>query len=308
MRFFNFVKQLIIRRKTSHTPESESDIEISKSSTDSESLASTEGEVVNPYAFIRVHNEIHTIKASLSSIEGILTRGVIGYHDCTDGTEEYILSFCQRNPGFIPFKYDKPVWSSKDPRYSENPMPLPYGGLDGYYNEVFEYIPNYEWFIKIDCDQVYDRELLSDILRRPQSKSDVVFLPRINLHYVNNQLFLLKQSPVSAVQDHWLVYKTPDLSFVLDGGRDDLLGQLCCWELLRFPDTCRFIDAEVTHWHFPFMKAHRSIRSDSEDLVPFDEAGELLKPYAHILPAKMIDKEYILSSIDKLGLKPWVEQ
>lgn len=261
---------------------------------------------VNPYAFIRVHNEIHTVKASLTSIEGILTRGVIGYHDCTDGTEEYILSFCQRNPGFIPFKYNKPVWPPGDSRYFESPLPTPYGGLENYYNAVFEKIPNNEWFIKIDCDQVYDRELLREVLRVPRSEKDVIFLPRVNLHYVNGRLYVYKREPVSAVRDHWLAFKTPKLCFKLDKGVE-ISGKRYAWEILRFPRSCRYIDVEVTHWHFPFMKAYRQISVNSDELVPFEEAEELLKPYAHILPAKMIDKEYILSSLNKLGLESWVE-
>lgn len=68
---------------------------------------------VDPYAFIRVHNEIHLLQASLNSIQGIITRGVIGYNDCTDGSEDVILKFCEMNPGFIPVKYELPIM---DPR------------------------------------------------------------------------------------------------------------------------------------------------------------------------------------------------
>lgn len=59
---------------------------------------------VEPWAFVRVKNEIKTIDACLKSILPAIKKGVIGYNDCDDGTEEYILEFCKQNPGFIPKK------------------------------------------------------------------------------------------------------------------------------------------------------------------------------------------------------------
>lgn len=60
---------------------------------------------LNPWAFIRVKNEAITLKASLESILPAIQRGVIGYNDCTDGSEEIILEFCKQYPSFIPIKY-----------------------------------------------------------------------------------------------------------------------------------------------------------------------------------------------------------
>ena len=46
---------------------------------------------VEPWAFIRVKNEIKTIEASLNSILPVIKKGVIGYNECTDGTEELLF-------------------------------------------------------------------------------------------------------------------------------------------------------------------------------------------------------------------------
>lgn len=54
------------------------------------------GKPIEPWAFIRAKNEIRTIEASLNSILPAIKKGVIGYHDCDDGTEEFILEFCKK--------------------------------------------------------------------------------------------------------------------------------------------------------------------------------------------------------------------
>ncbi|MEH1738767.1 hypothetical protein V6948_01065 [Fusobacterium varium] len=53
------------------------------------------GEPVESWAFIKVRNEIGTIDSCLKSILPVIKKGVIGYKDCDDGTEEYILEFCK---------------------------------------------------------------------------------------------------------------------------------------------------------------------------------------------------------------------
>ena len=68
------------------------------------------GTPIEPWAFIRVKNEIITIDSCLKSILPAIKKGVIGYNDCDDGTEEYILEFCKQNPGFIPVKYPYSVY------------------------------------------------------------------------------------------------------------------------------------------------------------------------------------------------------
>lgn len=56
---------------------------------------------VEPWAFIRVKNEIKTLKACLESIKPVIKKGVIAYHKLSenefdDGTESYITEFCKK--------------------------------------------------------------------------------------------------------------------------------------------------------------------------------------------------------------------
>ncbi|WP_337199440.1 hypothetical protein [Campylobacter molothri] len=68
---------------------------------------------LNPWAFIRVKNEISTLKSSLESILPAIQRGIIAYNDCDDGSEEFILEFCKKYPTFIPKKYPFSIQNSK---------------------------------------------------------------------------------------------------------------------------------------------------------------------------------------------------
>ncbi|WP_065237435.1 hypothetical protein [Gallibacterium genomosp. 3] len=269
------------------------------------SLLEASNAPVNPYAFIRVHNEIHTVKASLTSIEGVLTRGVIGYHDCTDGTEEFILEFCSRNKGFIPHKYEYSVWPPDDNNYFDSfENSNPENRLDSYYNSVLDKIPNYEWLIKIDCDQIYDKELLRATLRMPLNERECIFLPRINMHYLNNKLYILRNSPLSIHRDHWLVYKTPKLHFIMSRGINNV-GKRYAWELLELPHL-NWIDTEVMHWHFPLMKVRREeLGINMNSLILLENSHELLEPYRQLLLPNMINPDYILNTLKSTGLKPW---
>lgn len=95
---------------------------------------------LNPWAFIRVKNEAITLRASLESILPAIQRGVIGYNDCDDGSEEIILEFCKQYPSFIPIKYPYEI-QIQNPKSEENK-------LYHYYNYVASFIPQGEWLIK----------------------------------------------------------------------------------------------------------------------------------------------------------------
>ncbi|NME35784.1 hypothetical protein HF862_04250 [Fusobacterium sp. FSA-380-WT-3A] len=43
---------------------------------------------VEPWAYIRVRNEASTLKECLNSIIPVIKKGIVGYNDCTDGSEE----------------------------------------------------------------------------------------------------------------------------------------------------------------------------------------------------------------------------
>lgn len=114
---------------------------------------------VDPWAFIRVHNEIRTIKQALDSIVGVINKGVIAFHGCTDGTDGYVYDFCKKHPGFKAYLYPYEVVPAGDPRYGTDDVPYE-NSLAAYYNSVFDLIPVGDWFIKVDADMVCNPYLL----------------------------------------------------------------------------------------------------------------------------------------------------
>ena len=165
---------------------------------------------IEPWAFIRVKNEIKTVQSCLESIVPVIKKGVIGYHkllenEIDDGTEEYIIEFCKKNPNFILFKYDFTVIPANDIRYRElENIPLE-NRLDSYYNAVLSKIPRNEWFIKIDCDHVYDTEKLKKLMYLPKKDTDIISYSRLNLHYENEKLYVIKNPTLFDVGDSWLL-------------------------------------------------------------------------------------------------------
>ncbi|STP10664.1 putative beta-1,4-N-acetylgalactosaminyltransferase [Helicobacter cinaedi] len=106
----------------------------------------------NPWAYIRVRNEAHTLRACLYSILPAIQRGVIGYNDCDDGSEEIILEFCEKFPSFIPVKYPHYI-DFANPQSEENKLYM-------YYAYVLKVVPKYEWLVKIDVDHIYEARKL----------------------------------------------------------------------------------------------------------------------------------------------------
>ena len=156
---------------------------------------------IEPWAFIRVKNEIKTIEASLNSILPVIKKGVIGYNDCTDGTEEFIIEFCKKNKGFIPVKY---LYSLYDPADIRNEIK----GNDekklcSYYNYVLSFIPQGEWLIKIDCDHIYNPKKLKEIFKIVTNDKDCIILPKINIGKIfDNKIYLLKDRVFDETDDH----------------------------------------------------------------------------------------------------------
>jgi len=133
---------------------------------------------------VRVKNEARTLRASLDSILPAIQRGVIGYNDCDDGSEEIILEFCKTYPSFIPVKYPYNV-QIHNPKSEENK-------LYNYCNFVLSFIPKGEWFIKIDVDHLYDAKKLYKSFYLPKSPQDIIALSRMDFYLRHNQVFILK--------------------------------------------------------------------------------------------------------------------
>ncbi len=143
---------------------------------------------VEPWAYIRVKNEMRTFPSCLESILPAVSRGVIGCHrlaegEADDGTIEYAENFCKEHPGFIFYFYDHPILPAMHPAYFAMEKPAREHCLDSFYNAVLQQIPEDEWLVKIDADHIYDSEKLAAMLYLPKSQEEYITISRLNLHY-----------------------------------------------------------------------------------------------------------------------------
>lgn len=164
-------------------------------------------EPVRPYAYIRLYNEIVTVDACLKSLLTLLKGGVIGLHQCSDGTKEYVQAFCQQHPQFkaIDYPHDIQFYVTDD-----EPEDVRY--FYDYCNEIWSYLPKNEWVIKVDGDHVFDTAILGDVLRVPRKKSDIVYLARIDIHVEDGEVFVRDgRQPIVEMFDHWLLFNDASL-------------------------------------------------------------------------------------------------
>lgn len=267
---------------------------------------------LNPWGYIRVKNEARTLRASLDSILPAIQRGVIGYNDCDDGSEEIILEFCQTYPSFIPIKYPYNV-EIKNPKKEENK-------LYAYYNYVASFIPQGEWLIKIDTDHIYDAKKLFKSFYIPKKKSDILALSRIDFYIQGEEIYLAKgvwgilknevtdqtlRCNINFTNYEW-IYRL-DLSFndqIIKGKPTKL--QLAImqegydsYEVKIDSPYSRIYRSELCHYHFPSIKKRREgIPANVLPLKDFkDEAiGVEIDP-------KMLEKETILSLYSRFDLE-----
>lgn len=205
---------------------------------------------LNPWAYIRVKNEAHTIRACLYSILPAIQRGVIGYNDCDDGSEEIILEFCKKFPSFIPVKYPYSV-DIYNPKSEENK-------LYAYCNYVLSVIPKNEWLVLFDADHVYVADKLYKSFYLAQNIWDMVLHSRINFLY-NGEVLIDKDDKIFE-GDHWLVNNF-GLKFIEWGGG---------YEQLK-PHSNRIISTEMPSYHFPYQKDSRKSMAEKRTWIPLRE-------------------------------------
>lgn len=262
---------------------------------------------VEPYAFIRVKNEIKTVQACLESILPHISKGVIGYHrlmdgEIDDGTEKYIIEFCKKNTGFKLFKYDYVVYPPHHDKYRELKELPKESRLDSYYNAVLSQIPKDEWLIKIDCDHIFDKEKLKKIFYLPQNDEDIIKISRMNLHYENKQLYVLRNNPICDPGDCWLI-KNKDIYFGYDSGMNEK-GTFFFYEQLKFKGEEKRIKykTQLFNWHFPMVKNSRRYNYiDEKDLIKFSEFSFSYYQKAFFgIESDMLDEERILRLCEKI--------
>ncbi|MCV3396130.1 hypothetical protein L8V93_08325, partial [Campylobacter lari] len=242
---------------------------------------------LNPWAYIRVKNEAITLRASLESILPAIQRGIIGYNDCTDGSEEIILEFCKQYPSFIPIKYPYEV-QIENPQSEENK-------LYSYYNYVASFIPQGEWLIKIDMEHIYDAKRLYKSFYMPQKDNDIVSIARINFIVKDRQVFLI-QAPngdfFRDVTDHWLV-KNVNLCWEPYLTTDNRL-----IEILRLP-TSNVLRVKLNNYHFPYVKDWRMVGCKFVFIKLEDFIEKHYKAYKENIDIEMLDKNRILKIHDR---------
>lgn len=247
---------------------------------------------VEPWAFIRVKNEMITMPKSLESILPVIKKGVIGYNDCTDGSKQFIEEFCKRNVGFIPYEYPHEVYPPCSPKYFDNPKEE--NRLDTYYNQVLKFIPNDTWMLKIDMDHIYDPVKLGRFLRLPRSQQECFVVANLNLHVENGQVFVRKDHPFTA-GDMILQFRDSSFKFIMDQYLVDD-GYYACETMVRDNRQVKRIYTDLFNYHFPYIKKYRTV--DSGNLLPFDDFIKDILPtmrYGFLIPKEMLDKERILS-------------
>lgn len=245
---------------------------------------------LNPWAFIRVKNEIVTLEESLFSMLPAVQRGVIGFNDCDDGSKEVVLEFCKKFPSFIPISYPYEV-ILKD-------CPSLWHQLYHYSNYTLSFIPKNEWVIKIDCDHIYNAKKLYESFYIPKSIKEVVMYSRINFVVRDFEVFVRNDGDfgfLDAWGDHWLLYNDCE-PFEIWRYNDE------SYEVLKLKDKHHIKDKEMVQWHFPLAKKRRNAIVDN-DLIPLKE---FKKHHADLIGTKieesMLDEKRILEMYQKFRL------
>ncbi|MCQ2617354.1 beta-1,4-N-acetylgalactosamyltransferase [Helicobacter pylori] len=245
---------------------------------------------LNPWAFIRVKNEIVTLEESLFSMLPAVQRGVIGFNDCDDGSKEVVLEFCKKFPSFIPISYPYEVML-KD-------CPSLWHQLYHYYNYTLSFIPKNEWVVKIDCDHIYDAKKLYESFYIPKSIKEVVMYSRINFVVRDFEVFVRNDGDfgfLDAWGDHWLLYNDCEPFEIWQHNGDT-------YEILKLKDKHHIKDKEMVQWHFPLAKKRRNAIV-YDDLIPLQE---FKKHHADLIGTRieesMLDEKRILEMYQKFNL------
>lgn len=205
---------------------------------------------VEPWAYIRAHNEIGTIKQTLHSIEGILHKGVIASHGSDDGTDQFIEEFCKTHPGFKFFKYPHHVYPLGDPHYLNK---ISYKNtFTAFSNAALEEIPKDEWLIKIDADMIYFSDLLEATFHMVDSEKECIDYSRLEFIRTTDQSFL--PYAYRRPGDHWLIFNR-GIHFIQ---KDFYSGShFVSYEVLA-KGRKHLISPECSALHFPFEKKRRN--------------------------------------------------
>ena len=256
---------------------------------------------IQPYAFIRVHNEIKTIDAALKSVLPVLKGGVIGFNSCTDGTKEYVLEFCKKYPQFIPAEYPYDVIPASNKLYMDDNIDIK-KRLDSYYNFVWGKLPKDEWIIKIDGDHIWLPNILKDLCRVPLRKKDCVIISRLNLHCYDGKCYIHKRYPILENGDSWILYNK---NVKFEFWRGWIEDKFEAYEILYLPRKERKkIFTICANWHFPIVKNQRNNFNKDEWILLKDfNIGKYIieNKLEGRIQNYMIDEEKILEAFSRFN-------
>ncbi|MCV3453688.1 hypothetical protein L8W55_02650 [Campylobacter sp. FU_520] len=243
---------------------------------------------LNPWAYIRVKNEAITLRASLESILPAIQRGVIGYNDCTDGSEEIILEFCKQYPTFIPIKYPYNV-DINNPKEDINKFYY-------YCNFLMKYIPQNEWLVKIDVDHIYDAQKLYKSFYIPRDNFDLVAYSRMDFIYKNNDVYIRRFPKFGCLNnvgnDQFLI---KNINLRWQENRDTIGKKIYYLEKMNIK-RYKIFHTELLNYHFPCEKIRKHNTIDDVELISVDDfmKNDFFK-YKSYIDVKLLEKEKILS-------------
>lgn len=151
--------------------------------------------------------------------------------------------------------------------------------FDTYCNYIMDKIPNNEWFIKCDGDHLYNPEALKILLNQPLKYTNTIYLPLVNMHYDNGELYIYKYQPYLNGADNWLIYKHKATRWYMEDSGHEQIYSLSKHKKFN----------HIASLHFPFMKKRRKHLATKENLIPYDDFD-----FSQI-PMSDIDKEFILN-------------
>ena len=127
-------------------------------------------------AFLRVKDEIKTIEACLNSIDGVFDRIVIIHsNEKDDGSVAVMKKWCAQRSECEIHEYPHKVIPSHDKQYRQG---VAYENtLAAYNNFGLNFFEPEEWVVKIDADQVYIKDRLTEYVNfvRTQGEDNVKY-------------------------------------------------------------------------------------------------------------------------------------
>lgn len=175
-------------------------------------------------AYLRVKNEILTIGATLSSIDGIFDRIVITHsNEKDDGSIDFMNKWCAKRSYCEIYEYPHMVFPSLTKIYFEGIKPE--NTMAEYGNFGLSKFEPEEWVVNIDADQVYIRERLEDLVQQiraeyPKNEKDQYCMKGLNTFSWKNTLVKVRPQPIMGVYcDHYAIKRKNLLPYKIYGSQ-----------------------------------------------------------------------------------------